>query len=403
LARILYFTRDYTTHDRRFLSALARTEHRVYYLRLERRGHTLEDRPLPPEIQNVSWAGGQRPFHPLDLIRLLKDLKRVIRTLQPDLVHAGPLQTCGLLAALAGFRPLVSMSWGYDLLVDADRNPFYRWATRFTLRNSDIMVGDCNTIRQRAIAFGMPNDAIITFPWGIDLGHFSMDDGRRTMDDRRAANDKGRTTTDDERRTDDGQRSADSSHISSETFTILSTRGWEPIYGVDIIAEAFVKAAQKAGAEGLPQLRLVMLGDGSQAGMLRRTFLEGGVLDRVSFPGQVSYDELPGCYRSADLYVSASHSDGTSISLLEAMACGKPALVSDIPGNREWVTPGENGWWFPDGSVDALAETILGAAAQRSRLPGMGRAARCTAEQRADWEKNFPELLRAYRIAGRKG
>jgi glycosyltransferase involved in cell wall biosynthesis len=122
----------------------------------------------------------------------------------------------------------------------------------------------------------------------------------------------------------------------------------------------------------------------------------------VSFPGQVSYDELPGYYRSADLYLSASHSDGTSISLLEAMACGKPALVSDIPGNREWVTAGENGWWFPDGSAEALAEAIIEAAELRSQLPGMGRAARCTAEQRADWEKNFPELLRAYRLAEQK-
>jgi glycosyltransferase involved in cell wall biosynthesis len=389
LARILYFTRDYTTHDRRFLSALARTEHLVYYLRLERRGHTLEDRPLPPEVQNVSWAGGQRSFHPRDLIRLLKDLKRVIRTIQPDLVHSGPLQSCGLLAALAGFHPLVSMSWGYDLLVDADRNPFNRWATRFTLRHSDVMVGDCNTIRQRAITFGMPDDAIITFPWGIDLGHFSQDDGRRTTEDGRPRMDDGRWTT-------------DGGHTTSETFTLLSTRGWEPIYGVDIIAKAFVMAAQKAGSEGFPQLRLVMLGDGSQAGLLRQILLEGGVLDQVSFPGQVSYDELPGYYCSADLYLSASHSDGTSISLLEAMACGKPALVSDIPGNREWVTPGENGWWFPDGSADALAEAIFKAATQRSRLPEMGQSARCTAEHRADWEKNFPELLNAYRLAERK-
>jgi glycosyltransferase involved in cell wall biosynthesis len=143
-----------------------------------------------------------------------------------------------------------------------------------------------------------------------------------------------------------------------------------------------------------------MLGDGSQAGLIRQIFLEGGVLDQVSFPGQVSYADLPHYYRSTDLYLSASHSDGTSISLLEAMACGQPALVSDIPGNREWVTPGENGWWFPDGNPDALAGEILKAAAQRARWAEMGRAARCTAEQRADWEKNFPQLLEAYRLAG---
>ena len=59
-------------------------------------------------------------------------------------------------------------------------------------------------------------------------------------------------------------------------------------------------------------------------------------------------------YRAADLYLSASHSDGSSVSLMEALGCGLPVLVSDIPGNREWVTDGEQGWLFPDGD-DAAA------------------------------------------------
>jgi glycosyltransferase involved in cell wall biosynthesis len=65
------------------------------------------------------------------------------------------------------------------------------------------------------------------------------------------------------------------------------------------------------------------------------------------------------------VYISASHSDGTSISLLEAFATGTPVIVPDIPGNREWVTPGENGWLFPDGDVQALASTIMNAVDQR--------------------------------------
>ena len=120
--RLLYFSRDYTTHDHRFLSALAKTEHEVYYLRLERRSHQLEDRPLPPGIEFVHWSGGGAPVNFKDGRRLLRDLKRVIRDIQPDLIQAGPLQRSALLVALAGFHPLVSMSWGYDLVHDAHRN-----------------------------------------------------------------------------------------------------------------------------------------------------------------------------------------------------------------------------------------------------------------------------------------
>lgn len=358
--RILYFTRDYTTHDRRFLAALTRTEHQVYYLRLEQRGHQLEDRPLPPQIELVDWAGGKGPARRRDGPRLLAGLRRVIADVRPDLIQSGPLQTAAFLVALSGFRPLLSMSWGYDLLIDADRSPTWRWATRYTLRHSAALLGDCNTIRQKAIAFGMPDERIVTFPWGVDLHHFSP------------GNDASQDT-------------------QEGSFTILSTRGWEPIYGVDVLARAFVQAARRR-----PELRLIMLGNGSQAGLLRKIFIQGGVQARVHFPGQVSHADLPRYYRSADLYVSASHSDGSSISLLEAMACGRPALVSDIPGNQEWVTPNEQGWWFRDGDATDLARGILQAVEERQRLPEMGQAARRLVERRADWHTNFPHLLQTY-------
>jgi len=175
---------------------------------------------------------------------------------------------------------------------------------------------------------------------------------------------------------------------------LLSTRAWEPIYGVDVIANAFVQAAQIRS-----ELRLVMLGNGSQAALIYQIFKAGGVLDRVQFPGQVEQDELPNYYQEADIYLCASHSDGTSISLLEALACGTPVVVSDIPGNQEWIEPGVQGWLFPDGDAQALAQEILKAFDQRQRLPEMTRAARSLAEQRADWNKNFPELFKAYQIA----
>lgn len=368
--RILYFSRDYTPHDHRFLTALAKTDHRVYFLRLEKGSHVLEDRPLPPEIEQVQWAGGKHPAKLKDGLGLLADLRNVIRQVKPALIHAGPIQRSAFLAALSGFHPLVSMSWGYDLLHDAKLNPFWRWATRFTLRNSAAMVGDCDTIRQLAISYGMPDRRIITLPWGVDIQHFNVP----TI-----------TSID---------RSLIDERSNVKTFNLLSTRGFEPIYGVDVIARAFVIAARKR-----PELQLTLLGNGSQAAAIRQIFLVGAVYDRVHFPGQTTYEDLPSQYQNADLYISASHSDGTSISLLEAFACGTPAIVSDIPGNQEWVTPGENGWLFPDGNAEALASAILNAMDQRQSLPEMGRKARLVAEARADWEKNFPQLEKAYAIA----
>jgi L-malate glycosyltransferase len=362
--KILYFSRDYTSHDHRFLNALVCLGHQPCYLRLEQRNHTYEERSLPPEVEIVHWKGGKRPARLADGPALLVDLKRVLGEVGPDLVMAGPVQRTAFLAALAGFQPLVSVSWGYDLLVDAGRSRSWDWATRFTLRRSAAMLGDCETVRRTAASYGMDPERTVIFPWGIDLQHFSPETSSKP---------------------DDG-----------EVFTLLSNRSWEPVYGVDIIAKAYVQAVQRlkegSGGAGHPQLRLLMLGGGSMAGELRRIFMQGGVLEQVHFAGQIGYADLPRYYRAANLYLSASHSDGSSLSLMEAMGCGTPVLVSDIPGNREWIQPGEQGWWFSVGSVPALVEGILRAVDQRRSLPEMGRRARALVEQRADWQRNYPKL-----------
>src|SRR5512142_380714 len=170
--RVLYFSNGYSPHDHRFLAALSQTEHEVLFLRLTGAQRQVEDRPVPAEIRQVQWAGGKGPFRWRDAPRLSFDLMRVIREVKPDLVHAGPIQTCAFLVAMAGFRPLLTMSWGYDLMQDAERNAWWRWVTRYTLRRSSFFVSDALVTRDKAAAYGVQTDCTAVFPWGVDLDHF---------------------------------------------------------------------------------------------------------------------------------------------------------------------------------------------------------------------------------------
>jgi glycosyltransferase involved in cell wall biosynthesis len=366
MATILYFSKDYTPHDHRFLAALAGTQHRVHYLRLERGPRQTEDRPVPFPIEEVLWKGGRQPARLADGPRLLLDLRRVLRELKPDLIHVGPIQTCGLLAALTGFHPQLVMSWGFDLMQDAGRDVLWRWATGYVLRRADFFTSDCEASRRKALAFGVPPARTAVFPWGVDLDHFKPGKGGGRKRER--------------------------------GFTLLCNRSWEPRYGVDVLARAFVIAARQR-----PDLQLLLLGGGSQGSLIRQILERGGLGGQVSFPGQVPQADLPRYYHMADLFVSPSHVDGSSVSLMEALACGLPCLVSDIPANQEWVTEDLNGWLFPDGNVDALAAGILQACEQRRSLAKIGRAARATAEEKADWKKNFQKLLAAYDLALKSG
>ncbi|MFZ5910047.1 MAG: glycosyltransferase [Chloroflexota bacterium] len=366
--RIIYFSSDYCTHDHRFLSTIREGGHQVYHLRLQANPRQVEDRPVPEGVEIVHWAGGGRPFRWRDLPRLALDFRRVVKRIQPDLVHAGPIQTCAFIAALSGFRPLLSMSWGFDLMEDVHRNGWYEKITSYVLRHSTFFTSDALVTRDKAVAYGMNPDRTVVFPWGVDLQHFAPDTEHWSLNT--AKSPKG------------------------DNFTLFCNRSWEPRYGVDVLARAFVKIA---GAD--PNVRMMLMGGGSQGARIRQILLNGGVLERVQFPGQISQTDLPRWYHMADLYVTPSHVDGSSVSLMEALASGLPCLVSDIPANCEWVSEGVNGWLFPDADADALAEKVLQVIAQREQLPAMGCAARAVAEERADWKKNAAKLFAAYQQA----
>ena len=365
--KILYFSNDYSPHDHRFLSAIRDGGHDVFHVRLEGALRQTEDRPVPEGVEIVQWAGGQGKFRWQNLPKYVLSLRRVIRKIKPDLIHAGPIQTCAFIAVLTGFSPTLTMSWGFDLMQDFHRNRWMERVTQYVLRNSTFFTSDAQVTRDKAVAYGMNPEHTIVFPWGVDLRCYTPKEWPSH-----------------------GGDNLDIDH----SFTVFCNRSWEPRYGVEVLARAFVRAAQSR-----PGLSLMLLGGGSQGARIRQILLNGGVLDRVTFAGQVSQTELPGWYHRADIYISPSHVDGSSVSLMEAMASGLPCLVSDIPGNKEWVTEGENGWLFPDGDVDALAAKILQVMGQRKTFLKIGRAARAVVEERADWKKNSAKLMQAYRQA----
>jgi glycosyltransferase involved in cell wall biosynthesis len=316
---------------------------------------------VPENVHQVIWKGGKKTFQWRDLPALTFDFRRLTKEIKPDLIHAGPIQTCAFIAVLSGFRPILTMSWGFDLMDDVHKNKWWEWVTSYTLKRSTFFTSDANVTKDKAVAYGMNSEKTVVFPWGVDLEHFSPSTGHRLQ----------------------------------STFTLFCNRSWESRYGLDVLARAFVKVAQQN-----ENVDLILLNGGSLGAQIRQILQSGGVLDRVTFGGQVSQTDLPNWYHMADIYISPSHVDGSSVSLMEALACGLPCLVSDIPANKEWVVENENGWLFRDGDSNHLAEKILVAISQREKLPEISRASRRSAEMRADWKKNADVLMNVYRSLG---
>jgi glycosyltransferase involved in cell wall biosynthesis len=358
--KILYFTRGQSPHDLRFINSLAATEHHVAVL-------TLEPTDLyswSEGVQRLTWPASDVDIESANIFRLARYFKQIVSDFQPDVIHAGPIQRVAYIAALAGVGNLLSMSWGSDILLEANQNLGWRWRTRFTLNHSQRLAADCLTVVKKARRFGYAGPVSV-FPWGVDLTHFCSI-GSHDLRNRLGWH---------------------------ENCVFLCNRTMEELYGVNVVARAFAQASRQN-----EQIRLLLFGSGSQEAQIHAILSDAEKTDRVYFGGRANLAELPDIYRSADVYVSASHSDGSSVSLMEALACGIPALVSDIPSNQEWVTPGQQGWLFADGNVRTLAEQMLQIPEQRDVLAFMSVQARRLAEDKADWKKNFAILLEAYQL-----
>jgi glycosyltransferase involved in cell wall biosynthesis len=358
--RILYFSRDYTTHDRRFLAKLSESSHEILFLRLYDDGIGYETRPLPAGVKAVRWKGADGTPSPEACLRAMPRFAEVLKDARPDVTHAGPIPTCAFMAALAGARPLLAMSWGSDILVEAHEDPLTAWASRFALAHADRFVVDCNAVREeiRAIT-SASDDRFVQLPWGLDLARFPRPAFRT---------------------------------VPAAEIVVLSTRSWAPIYGIETVIDAFRIAVRDE-----PRLRLVLVGDGPLAPHIDTKIEACGLGELIRRPGRLAEDALATYFAAADIYLSCARSDGTSISLLEAMAYGLPVVVSDAPGNREWVEPERGGWLVSAGDAVGFAAAVLRAAhlsaTERFTIAQHNRG---VVEERANWNRNGTRLLTTY-------
>ncbi len=106
------------------------------FVQLEGNARQVENRPVPENVNQVIWKGGREPFRWGNLAKLTLDFRRLVKDIKPDLIHAGPIQTCAFIAVLSGFRPVLTMSWGFDLMEDVHKSKWMEWVTKYVLHNT---------------------------------------------------------------------------------------------------------------------------------------------------------------------------------------------------------------------------------------------------------------------------
>jgi glycosyltransferase involved in cell wall biosynthesis len=174
---------------------------------------------------------------------------------------------------------------------------------------------------------------------------------------------------------------------TGEKITIVSTRRFEPIYNLELLIDAIPEVVEENS-----RVKFIIVGEGSQAEFLKRKIENENCSAAVEFTGSLNRADLIALLKRSDIYVSTSLSDSTSVSLLEAMSCGLVPIVTDIPGNREWVQDQVNGFLTDTRHPSLLAEKILAVSENLKNLQPLVERNRQGIEEKANYHSHLAQL-----------
>jgi len=308
----------------------------------------------------------------LSALLWLFKIRRLISKIKPDVLEAHFIGINAYLAVVSGFHPLILRAYASDILIIPKRSPIYRFLTKYALKKADIVTCDSETVRRGLLELGTNPAKIRKVYNGIDTQQFNP------------------------RQRDNGVRSELG---MLETPIVICIRNLTPVYNVEMLVRTIPLVLSQ-----VPKARFIIGSDGKQREYLQDLASSLGVSDSTKFIGWVSHDELPKYLASSDIYVSTSLSDGSSLSLQEAMACELSPVVTDLPANREWVTDGENGFIVPINDEQMLADRVICLLKNELMRRRFGKTGRKIIMERAEYEKEMGRMERIYQelVGGNK-
>ena len=228
-------------------------------------------------------------------------MKQIINKYKPSVIHVHQANSFSFLTTLANRRqnPLIITTWGSDVLLLPEKGRIYKYIVKYSLNRADFITADAAFMKEKIIKMGIKNNIMLA-NFGIDFE--SIPDS------------------------------------SIKKNIIYSNRLHEKLYNVDKIIISFSHFIKDNSS-----WKLIIGANGSETENLLK--LAEKILPKNSFEfiGFVNRKENIQNYLKSKIWVSIPSSDGTAISLLEAMAYGCIPILSDLPANREWVKNNENG------------------------------------------------------------
>lgn len=312
---------------------------------------------------SLGVKGRKKDFLKIAYLGKIPIIKRIIKKYQPELIHAHYASSYGLLAARLDFHPLFISVWGSDVFVFPKKSFLHRASFKQSISKADKILSTSEVMASEIKKYTKKQIHIL--PFGIDLQQFKP-------------------------------AQPENSPFGKNDIVIGAIKSLEPEYGTDTLIRAFRLVKDKL--PDLP-LKLLLVGDGSLRNELETLVSALNLNKDTVFEGRVDYDRLPHYHNILSIFVNISIHESFGVSVLEASACEKPIVVSNVGGLAEIMDDGQTALLVPPRDVERTAASIVRLIRDEKLRKDLGAKARKKVEKYYNWSESVEKMIVHYHKA----
>lgn len=291
-------------------------------------------------------------------------LRRILRQFNPDVVNAHYATGYGTLARISNARPFVISCYGSDVYDFPYHSNFNLKLLKKNLFWADAIASTSESMAEHVKKILSEDNLDITVtPFGVDTDVFKLFKKK-----------------------------------CNKRPVIGIVKYLEPVYDIELLIKAFSIVCKTTKYDPV----LMIYGGGSLENELRLLSEELCVSESVIFKGTVKNEEIPEALNEFDIFVNCSKMESFGVTVVEAMSCECPVIVTQTEGYKEIVVDGETGIVLSDREPETMAKAMVYLLDDQEKRIKMGKQGRKRVKEKYDWEKNVMIMERLFHNVAQK-
>ncbi len=353
--KICYLSDINSAHTKKWCKYFVDNGHDVYVISLrkgEYPGAKVYSLEVDDSIRNKESGSGK-----FEYLKKIKKIKKIVHEIKPDLLHAHYASSYGLFGALCNYHPYIISLWGSDILLFPKQGIIQRNIIKYNFKKADMIFSTSRYMENEAVKY--TNKPIEITPFGIDFNIFN------------------------------------NKNIRNEDEVVIGiVKALEQVYGIDYLIKAFNKIINKYPDKNI---KLKILGEGTQSGSLRELVDELEINDNVEFLKPTNLEGVSDFYNKINIAVFPSISESFGVAVIEAQACGVPVIVSDIPAFNETTIPGKTSLICRIKDVDTIVDAVEKLVLNKAFYKEMSKNAEIFVKENFDVNEIFKRINMIYK------